>query len=214
MSLTKSLCLLERLFILLLINFTQVCKESLPCCSLWQMPTMCFDKYLPCAWLWKDGFIININKHVLSTYCVPCSMWGASDVWDSSYLEGVLTEAHPRSRLQSCQGVILVTDMDHHPLAVNNDSRQSCFTGSHWSSSCICLSLLWKMLTLKNSIIWKGTNHNATYKSKSREALKPQVNNLVRDSRAHTEGAVKIQKDSMKMMIKKIKSHYPSICIF
>lgn len=175
---------------------------------------MCFDKYLPCAWLSKDGYIININKYLLSTYCVPGTMWGAKALWDSGYFEGVLTQANPRSRPQSCQGVILVTDMDHHPLAVNNDSRQSCLTGSYWSPSCILLVTTLKDAYFEELNHMEGKkNHNATYKSRSREALKSQVNSPVRDSSIHREGEGK-PKQVHDVDEKKIKWYYSAISNF
>lgn len=106
-----------------------------------------------------------------------------------------LTQANPRSRPQSCLGVILVTDMDHHPLAVNNDSRQSCLTGSYWSPSCILLVTTLKDAYFEELNHMEGKkNHNATYKSRSRESLKSQVNSLVRDSSIHGEGEWKYKR--------------------
>lgn len=130
----------------------------------------------------KHDFIININKYLLGTYYVPDPVKGARNIWKSHYLKIVSIHKNSRSRQQSCQGVILVTDMDHHPLAVNNDSKQSCLTESYWSSSCILLVTALKDAYFEDLRHVEEKRHDVTYKSRNSEVLETQVNHHVNNS--------------------------------
>lgn len=134
----------------------------------------------------------------MGAYHVPGTVWGAVNLWKSRYFDGVLKLRNPRSTMQSCHGVILLTDMDHHLLTVNNDSRRSFLTGSYWSSSCILLAAALKDAYFEDLNCMEGEKRNATFKSRNREVLEPQVNNLVGNSRQELAKNVNLVKKNTK----------------
>lgn len=133
----------------------------------------------------KYSFIININKYLLGTSWVftmfqaLCEVLGIYEnltIWKCSHTQK-LREQTPvlaRCRFSDWHG--------SPPPVVNNDSRQSCLTGSYWSCSCILLVAPLKDAYFEDPDLVEERKHDVTYKSRDREVSEPEVNHLANNS--------------------------------